>query len=195
MESCNKCGRWKGKKVHSCTRTSWNKGISWSSEMRKKLSEGQKKSTIGHRFEVGNKAFLGKHHSEETKEKQRISKLGNKYTLGRKRPLAERLRLSETHKGDKCYAWKGGLTQKHLLIRMSLDYRLWREAVFKRDGYCCVWCGKNGKLNADHIKPFSLFPELRLAIDNGRTLCVECHRKTDTYAGRAKKFIKNNQSL
>ena len=28
---------------------------------------------------------------------------------------------------------------------------------------------------------FSLFPELRLAIDNGRVLCVPCHKKTYSY--------------
>jgi len=83
--------------------------------------------------------------------------------------------------------WKGGVTSINKSIRSSLQYKLWRESVFKRDNFTCVWCGSksgDGKtvaLNADHIKPFSLFPELRFAIDNGRTLCLDCHKKTDTY--------------
>lgn len=84
--------------------------------------------------------------------------------------------------------WKNGATPQNKLIRNGTEYKLWRTAVFERDGYTCIWCGiKGGNLNADHIKPFALFPELRLAIDNGRTLCVNCHKTTDTYAGRIKR--------
>jgi 5-methylcytosine-specific restriction endonuclease McrA len=60
--------------------------------------------------------------------------------------------------------------------------REWRKAVFERDEYTCIICKqKGGKLNADHIKPFKAFPELRYDINNGRTLCIECHKKTDSY--------------
>lgn len=90
--------------------------------------------------------------------------------------------------------WKGGKTSATKLFRQSKVYKIWRQSVFQRDSYTCISCGnKNGKgktvkLNAHHIKPFSLFPELRLAIDNGVTLCVSCHRKTDTFAGKIKNY-------
>lgn len=78
--------------------------------------------------------------------------------------------------------WKGGVTPINEAIRKSMEYRLWRKAVFIRDNFTCIWCGKKDKtIQADHIKPFSLFPELRFAIDNGRTLCHDCHKTTDTY--------------
>ena len=83
------------------------------------------------------------------------------------------------------YRWKGGITPVNEAIRKSLEYRLWREAVFRRDDYTCQECGERGvELHADHIKPFAFFPELRFAIDNGLTLCVLCHRMTSTWGGR-----------
>lgn len=97
----------------------------------------------------------------------------------------------------KHWNYKGGITPINAKIRNSVEYKLWREAVLKRDNYTCVWCGKVGgwskeekrqiKLQTDHIKPFALFPELRFAIDNGRTLCEDCHRTTDTWGGRTTK--------
>ena len=89
--------------------------------------------------------------------------------------------------GEKNSHWKGGITPLHLKIRGSKEYKLWRTAVFTRDNFTCVWCGDktSGNLNADHIKPFAQYPELRLAIDNGRTLCVPCHRTTTSYMNKS----------
>ena len=87
--------------------------------------------------------------------------------------------------GARAWNWKGGITPANAVIRHSIEYRLWRTSVFERDNYTCRFCGiRGGQLQADHIKPFALFPELRFAIDNGRTLCIDCHKKTETYGNR-----------
>lgn len=73
-------------------------------------------------------------------------------------------------------------TSERDYVRNSSDYSKWRKRVFDRDSYTCQHCGQvGGKLQADHIKTFYLYPELRLDIDNGRTLCEDCHKKTATY--------------
>jgi hypothetical protein len=125
-----------------------------------------------------NKSRKGVPRSDEIKEKISKTKLN-------KPNLAVR--------GEKNRHWKGGVTPANFIIRGSLEYKLWRRSVFERDSHTCVWCGDNkgGNLHADHIKPFAFYPELRFAIDNGRTLCVECHKKTDTFLWKAKKH-KNN---
>lgn len=141
-------------------------------ETKKKMSESAKKYT----------------HTPEHNKKVSESKIGDKNPMfGKEISLETRRKMSEVRKGEKSYLWKGGITKINEKIRGSLEYRLWREAVFKRDNYTCVLCSKRGKgdLNADHIKPFAYFPELRFDINNGRTLCVPCHRKTDTYGRKA----------
>jgi hypothetical protein len=83
--------------------------------------------------------------------------------------------------------WKGGVSVIQEGIRKSKEYKLWRKAVIERDSYRCIWCGSIENLQVDHIKPFALFPELRFAIDNGRTLCANCHKTTDTYSLRVRR--------
>lgn len=89
--------------------------------------------------------------------------------------------------------WEGGKTPLSKQIRNSKEYIDWRTTVFKRDNYTCQECGSRGyKLHADHIKPFAFYPELRLVIENGRTLCVPCHKKTDTYGHKSREYIKQH---
>ena len=93
--------------------------------------------------------------------------------------------------------WKGGKSSENQRLRRSPEYKAWRIAVFKRDNYTCVECSQvGGKLNADHIKPFALHPELRLDLSNGRTLCEPCHMKTDSFLGGARKLsVRKAKSL
>lgn len=109
-------------------------------------------------------------HSEESKEKNRIAHLGK-----------------PTKKGENHWNWKGGITPLRKRLYFSEKYQEWRKAVFERDDYTCQICGiRGGELNADHIKQWSIYPELRFDIKNGRTLCVSCHRKTPTWGNRNK---------
>lgn len=62
------------------------------------------------------------------------------------------------------------------------EYKKWRTAVYTRDAYTCKHCGIiGGKLHAHHIVDFSKDKKRRYDIDNGITLCVSCHKKTDSY--------------
>lgn len=60
--------------------------------------------------------------------------------------------------------------------RNNYKYRKWRSDVLERDGKC-VECGCTENLVAHHIKEFALYPLLRFELDNGITLCDECHKR------------------
>lgn len=83
--------------------------------------------------------------------------------------------------GPESQFWKGGITTENMKIRKSYEYKAWRKSVYQRDNYTCVLCGSTDRLEADHIKPFSAYPELRFETKNGRLLCHNCHIKTDSY--------------
>ena len=88
-----------------------------------------------------------------------------------------RMFTTESSSGSNSYTWKGGVTPIHMKIRLSKEMQQWRKSVFLRDNFTCVLCNqRGGNKEADHIMPFSLYPDLRFDLDNGRTLCKPCHR-------------------
>ena len=88
-------------------------------------------------------------------------------------------------KGHIPHNYKGGITKDYELIRGSSEYKKWRWTIFIRDHFTCLHCGQvGGQLEVHHIKRFSEYSELRLDINNGITLCKECHTKTDSYKNR-----------
>ena len=65
-------------------------------------------------------------------------------------------------------------------------YIRWRKEIFERDSFTCQICRKVGVyLESHHIKSWKNYPELRYVLDNGITLCRECHSKTDNYKKKA----------
>ena len=129
--------------------------------------------------------------------------------LGTKKPWAGKYKRSEEHKrkiseakkGEKSNLWKGGITFLQKKIRNLFEYRLWRSDIFTGDDFICQDCGeRGGRIVADHIKAFSLILEenkiktLEEAlsckelwnINNGRTLCQKCHKKTENFGAKTR---------
>ncbi len=127
------------------------------------------------------KAFLGKKLSKEHKEK-----------------------IGDAHRGDKSPHWKGGISGIANNIRRISRYADWRLQCLKRDKYTCQHCGEQpGRLHVDHIKSFAvILDENKILttqdavncqelwkISNGKTLCVPCHRKTETWGYKTTKYL------
>ena len=90
-------------------------------------------------------------------------------------------------RGKNSPVWKGGNSRAYKQGYYTKDYKDWRISVFTRDRFTCVNCGETHTyLTAHHIKSFAHYPELRFDVNNGMTLCEECHSKTDNYKGRNK---------
>lgn len=135
-------------------------------DIRKRMSETRKKKGLKFNF-----SWKGKHLSREHKNK-----------------------LSELRRGCKNPAWKGGIVSLTNQIRKCFKNRQWKSDIFTRDDFTCVLCGRRGVyLEADHYpKQFSqIFQDNNIKtleqalgceefwnINNGRTLCLECHGKT-----------------
>lgn len=161
----------------------WNKGLTGavivSESTRAKLREKRK----------GKTPTFGMKFGEETRQKHReaVKRLGLKppSMVGRKHTEEARKNMSAAQRksGYMQYArgamapnWKGGIASKNHVARTSKAFIVWRESVFTRDNWTCQKCGARGvHLHPHHIKEFSRCPELRFEVDNGLTLCKECH--------------------
>ncbi len=112
-------------------------------------------------------------HTEETKKKISIAQF--------------------VKRGRKKESWNGPVTPLHHQIRKMDEYREWRLQVIQRDKWICQTCGNRVTLHAHHIKSFSQIiaeNDIRSksqasdcdelwSIENGITLCEDCHNKID----------------
>jgi endogenous inhibitor of DNA gyrase (YacG/DUF329 family) len=117
---------------------------------------------------LGVKIYKCKHCTKEFKNQRsnhRIycsRKCSNQYTLITREKVL----------GAKNPLWNGGSSLRQIRPKW------WRLAVFNKDNYTCQMCFTRGSdLQADHIRPWWAFPELRFDITNGQALCKTCHSK------------------
>jgi len=91
-------------------------------------------------------------------------------------PNAPNAGKGEAIRGFRNPRWKGGIPRSG-----SRDPQVaaWRKAVYARDNYTCQMCGlrpkRKGQLRAHHRVPWSVASEYRFDLDNGLTLCRDCH--------------------
>ncbi len=156
------------------------------------------------KISAGKKGFK---HSEETKEKMSKSFHAHGFTdtmrVAMKKRVANGFIPPHPGRAENNRRWNGRAPLKEK-IRNCFQYRQWRSDVFTRDNFTCQSCGddRGGNLEADHIKPFSQilnFNEITTFesalkceelwnINNGKTLCKSCHRKTPTFGGGARRI-------
>ena len=70
--------------------------------------------------------------------------------------------------------------EERLKRRYTFNYgsqRIWSKQIMERDNYTCQICNKGGNLNAHHLNGWNAFPEQRFDLDNGVTLCADCHKE------------------
>jgi hypothetical protein len=111
--------------------------------------------------------------------------------------------VGKFNRGENHYLFNPNKTDEERLDeRHYAEYYQWRLEVYKRDNFTCQICGQeHGNINAHHLNSYTDYPEQRLDIDNGATLCETCHilfHKIYTYYHNTKDqflLFKNNQIL
>lgn len=89
-------------------------------------------------------------------------------------------------KGENSPRWNPLLSDEERKERRnSFEYKRFLNSVFVRDKYTCQCCGKkNIELDVHHLDGYNWFIEGRTDVNNGITLCRNCHSNFHSIYGR-----------
>lgn len=133
--------------------------------------------------------LYGKFHSDETKEKMRLSHLNrfegkNHPSYGPHRSEETRFKMSKSHigifVGEKAPAWKGGISFEPYCIKFNNEFKEKVRIFFDRK---CYVCGKNEIENKAKLCVHHVAYNKDTCCDNSEPLfvplCRGCHAKTN----------------
>ncbi len=132
----------------------------------------------------------------------------NNSFFGHKHTAETRALFSQQRRGRigaNATAWKGGKLSVNARVKFYVFRQGWYRRVFERDSFKCTQCGSNKKIDAHHKVAISKLIKQALIgkhfetddekylylitqedildrlLENGVTLCRECHRKIHGY--------------
>lgn len=109
-------------------------------------------------------------------------------------------RARHNMRGENNPNWNGGTYRDERHTEMGrVEYKTWRLTVLKRDNFSCILCGKGGRLEAHHIRPWRAHRDEWYDPSNGVTLCHGCHRslrgREEELANRFTQHVINAQPV
>lgn len=101
----------------------------------------------------------------------------------------KRIRLlagAQKRSGINSHFYKNTITDEERAKRRRKGQNIFFvNSVFKRDNYTCKKCHKRGgELNAHHMDSYHWYINGRTDVNNGITLCVECHNLFHSIYGK-----------
>jgi len=157
-------------------------GFKHTEETRQRISIANKGKVRTVAMRKHHKGMLGLHQTPEAKTKQSVGmkewyKTHTNPQKGKELSPEHKAKLSLAKRGNRNNTWKGGITELIRGIRRSPEYYQWRQAVLKRDDYVCQDCGSMMEPNAHHLRSVFEYPEGIFDVNNGLTLCEDCHKR------------------
>ena len=113
--------------------------------------------------------------AKEKAELSGFAQRGQRRTVVRHSFSADGLaRMRAARSGRASNSWKGGITDGRQLIGAWTTGHAGK--VHERNGYRCVICAREDRLNAHHVDPVWHNPDRSRDLTNLTTLCGRCHR-------------------
>ena len=189
---CLKCKK-EFSKPYTCSKKEWSTSKYCSHSCANSINSLGNKGCIGRvPWNKGVPGLIGKANPNYSRIEKICKQCGNQF-------IVKNYRKDEAEFCSRPCSYKfrdKGLTSINYRIRRSAEFKNWRELVFERDDWTCLKClERGGSLHPHHIQNFSENEEIRFNIDNGATLCRECHYDFHTQFGFTENTIEQFSSF